>query len=137
MKTTLSQFFQFSAVGLISFLVDVVAMWCLAGAMPIMWARTLAFLLATLTNWLFHRQYTFKEHATPDAKFKEAIHFLVASLIGILPNIGVYWLTVESALYQSYAQYHLAPVIAMIPGVLAGHICNFLLSKFWVFKPKF
>lgn len=136
MKTTLLQFFQFSLVGQVSFTVDVAVLWLLADHVALIWARIIAFTLAVLTNWLCHRIYTFKEHATQDAKFKEAVQFSVASLLGLIPNVGLYWWAISTATYQTYANYELAPVAAMLPGILVGHCLNFLLSKHWVFKGK-
>ncbi|SBS30421.1 GtrA-like protein [Marinomonas aquimarina] len=136
MKSTILQFFQFSVVGQVSFAVDVVVLWLLADAIPLIWARVLAFALAVLTNWLCHRLYTFKEHATLDAKLKEATQFAFASILGLLPNIGLYWWAIRSDFYEQYAHLSLAPVLAMIPGIFVGHCLNFLLSKYWVFKRK-
>lgn len=136
MKTTLFQFFQFSVVGQLSFAVDIIVLWLLADSIPLLWARMLAFALAVLTNWLCHRLYTFKEYATLDAKLKEATQFAVASLIGLLPNIGLYWWAIGTDLYAQYADWSLAPVVAMFPGIFVGHCLNFLLSKYWVFNRK-
>ena len=136
MKSTILQFFQFSVVGQISFAVDIAVLWLLADELPLMWARILAFALAVLTNWLCHRLYTFKEHATLDAKLKEATQFAVASLVGLLPNVGLYWLTIGSDVYAHYSDWSFAPVAAMLPGIFVGHCLNFVLSKYWVFKRK-
>lgn len=136
MKSTLLQFFQFSVVGQVSFAVDIVVLWLLADSIPLLWARVLAFALAVLTNWLCHRFYTFKEHATLDAKLREATQFAIASVIGLVPNVGLYWWVIASDMYMRYADWSLAPVAAMLPGIFVGHCLNFLLSKYWVFKRK-
>lgn len=134
MKTTLLQFFQFSLVGQISFAVDVAALWLLADYMPLLWARIIAFSFAVFTNWVCHRLYTFKEHATRDAKLREAIQFSLASVLGLVPNVGVYWWVIHTDSYQTHAANELAPIVAMLPGIILGHGLNFVLSKYWVFK---
>lgn len=136
MKSTILQFFQFSVVGQISFAVDVVVLWLLADSIPLMWARVIAFIIAVLTNWLSHRLFTFKEHANLDAKLKEATQFVIASLLGLIPNLGLYWWLIRTDLYAEYEHWSFAPVMAMIPGIFIAHCLNFLLSKYWVFKQK-
>ncbi|ADZ90797.1 GtrA family protein [Marinomonas mediterranea] len=135
-KSTFIQFIKFSLVGLISFVIDVFAMWVFSHWLPLVLARAVAFVLAVLTNWVCHRLYTFKSHASRQAKLKEAITFLTASLVGMIPNVGIYWWIVHSDWYVNYHSMSLAPLIAMIPGIVAGQITNFVLSKYWVFKEQ-
>lgn len=134
MQNTLFQFFQFSLIGLISFGIDVAALWLLADWLPLVLARVIAFGLAVFSNWVCHRLYTFRAHASHAAKLREASQFLVASLIGMVPNIGVYWWLIETQFYAHYAHFSVAPVAAMMPGILIGHFVNFGLSKYWVFN---
>ncbi len=134
--SSIRQFFQFSLVGLVSFTIDVVVMWLLADKLPLVLARVLAFAAAVLSNWIFHRIYTFKDHATLDAKLREATHFTIASLLGMLPNVGIYWWTVSTGFYQTHQDFPFAPVLAMIPGIMVGHCVNFALAKYWVFNPS-
>ena len=136
MKHFLTQFFQFSLVGLVSFSVDIVAMWLLSNWLPLVLARCLAFATAVLTNWICHRIYTFREYASVDAKLREATHFVIASVIGMIPNVGIYWWVVTTSFYSTYQHTPFAPVMAMIPGILLGHCINFALSKYWVFKQR-
>lgn len=136
MHRFLTQFFQFSLVGLVSFGIDVVVMWLLAHWLPLVLARFIAFAAAVLTNWVCHRIYTFKDYATVDAKLREATQFIIASLVGMIPNVGIYWWVVTTSFYLTHQQTPFAPLIAMIPGIMVGHCVNFALSKYWVFKQR-
>ncbi|TDO99718.1 GtrA family protein [Marinomonas balearica] len=135
-KSTLIQFFQFSLVGLFSFAIDFLAMWVFSQWIPLVFARSLAFLLAVLSNWICHRLYTFRRHKDQQAKLKEAIHFAIASLVGMIPNVGIYGWIVHSDEYLLYSSQPYAPLAAMIPGIMTAHIFNFALSKYWVFSHK-
>jgi len=138
---------KFASVGSIGFAVDATVMFILSFYIAAIPARGCAFWVAASSNWWFNRRFTFK--AGDSAKpLQQWWRFLAVSCIGFIPNYGCYWLLmqiVDINLFGTFlAQYSLLqldhliemvwPFVAMVPGVLLGLLCNYLLAERWVFK---
>ncbi|MBM6550422.1 GtrA family protein [Marinomonas ostreistagni] len=128
------QFVHFGLVGFFGFLIDAAVLWLASHWLSYPSARALSFWAAVTSNWWLNRLFTFKTAPHQERKHHQWGKFLFASMIGFVPNWGVFtslmWLAQPSGLAEQ-AWY---PYLAMMPGVLAGMLINFALAKWWVFK---
>ncbi len=133
----MSSFYRFAFVGSLGFLVDlsVYVLFSLIG--PHLLARAIAFWCAASSNWYLNRRFTFASQESN--KLAQWSLFLLTSLLGFVPNMGVYYLTMqwgESSNDLPSAVILLWPYISLVPGVLAGLVVNFLTAKYLVFRVK-
>lgn len=128
------QFIRFGLVGSIGFIVDAGTLWILAHWLPYGVARAISFWVAVTSNWWLNRMFTFKEASREDKAHHQWGRFFCASLIGFIPNWGIFVLLMHLGTQQGWSDFSLYPYLAMIPGILAGMLINFSLSKIWVFK---
>ncbi|MFD1384895.1 GtrA family protein [Rhodanobacter aciditrophus] len=128
------QFLQFGSVGALGFIVDASVLWILSHWLPYEVARALSFWAAVTSNWWFNRIFTFKEARRDERAHHQWGRFFCASLIGFIPNWGLFVLLMEWGSQLSISNWPIYPYAALIPGILAGMIINFSLSKIWVFK---
>ena len=122
--------FRFALVGSIGFLVDslVFALVLYGAHWSLMLARVAAFVCAATTTWLGNRHFTFSASMKEGWKTQWLKSFSSA-LFSAIPNLLFFHITV-----QLLGQHGIAPMVALVVGVLAGMISNFTLSKFWVFR---
>ncbi|OEE79063.1 GtrA family protein [Vibrio genomosp. F6] len=121
---------KFSVVGGIGFIVDatIFATLNIFFHWDLMLIRTIAFIGAATTTWLGNRIYTFSD--VEDApRLQQWKKFILAASISAVPNFVVFKLSLEWIGLDGWYVY-----IALVLGVLAGMISNFLLSSRWVFK---
>lgn len=128
------QFIKFGMVGAIGFLVDALVLWLASYWLPYPTARAISFWAAVTSNWWLNRVFTFQDAEHSEKAHQQWGKFFLASLIGFIPNWGVFVLLMGFGEQQALIDMPLYPYLAMIPGVLAGMLVNFSLSKFWVFK---
>lgn len=129
------QFVKFGLVGFLGFLVDASVFWFASHWLPYPSARALSFWAAVTSNWWFNRIFTFKEADHYGKKHQQWGKFFLASVIGFIPNWGIFvWLIWMVEPYATLANNSFFPYVAMVPGILAGMLINFSLSKWWVFK---
>ena len=125
----LARLSRFGLVGASGFVVDVS---CWQGlqwlGLEHQWARFLSFWPAVTWNWSWNRVFTFDDRP-PAAPARQWMQFIVASLVGLVTNVGVYLaLTGTVAFFDRYR------LLAIVAGVLVGMAANFTVADRFVFR---
>lgn len=130
-RTTLSRFVSFGAVGVLGFVVD-------AGVLHVMLrsthsgfylGRVVSFLCAVTATWILNRTFTFRGVAGQSGMHHEWLRYLGANSMGALINLGLY-----SVLVAHVAAFAATPAMAVAAGSLSGLVVNFALTKTYVFR---
>ncbi|NOH79527.1 GtrA family protein [Vibrio sp. RE86] len=124
-----SKLLRFALVGSIGFIADAfvfsVAFYLVELALTP--ARLIAFICAATVTWLGNRRLTFSNQE-PN-RFKQWLKFMLGASVSALPNFamfkGTLWLLGEQGVI---------PMLALVAGILAGMVSNYLISAAWVFK---
>ncbi|MGR5426854.1 GtrA family protein [Vibrio sp. SCSIO 43155] len=126
----MSRLLTFAMVGGVGFIVDTLIFMVLFqwAGVELMMARGLAFCVAATTTWLGNRCLTFSE-STKDRAFNQWQKFMLSASISALPNFAVFKVTTLLLGTQGTTVY-----IALVMGILAGMVSNYLLSMHWVFQ---
>ncbi|MGR5124337.1 GtrA family protein [Vibrio harveyi] len=126
----MSRLLTFAMVGGVGFIVDTLIFMVLFqwAGVELMIARGLAFCVAATTTWLGNRCLTFSE-STKDRAFNQWQKFMLSASISALPNFAVFKVTTLLLGTQGTTVY-----IALVMGILAGMMSNYLLSMHWVFQ---
>ncbi|EKO3851380.1 GtrA family protein [Vibrio harveyi] len=126
----MSRLLTFAMVGGVGFIVDTLIFMVLFqwAGVELMMARGLAFCVAATTTWLGNRCLTFSQ-STKDRAFNQWQKFMLSASISALPNFAVFKVTTLLLGTQGTTVY-----IALVMGVLAGMVSNYLLSMHWVFQ---
>ena len=123
------QLIRFALVGTLGFLVDAAIFSSLFFllALPLMYARIIAFVVSATVTWYGNRTVTF---ASADGhRVKQWLTFMVGASFSALPNLGVfklctYWLGEEGFF----------AMVALVAGIGAGMVSNYLISRNLVFR---
>ncbi|HHP0512935.1 TPA: GtrA family protein [Vibrio harveyi] len=126
----MSRLLTFAMVGGVGFIVDTLIFMVLFqwAGVELMMARGLAFCVAVTTTWLGNRCLTFSQ-STKDRAFNQWQKFMLSASISALPNFAVFKVTTLLLGTQGTTVY-----IALVMGILAGMVSNYLLSMHWVFQ---
>ncbi|AWB00056.1 GtrA family protein [Vibrio harveyi] len=126
----MSRLLTFAMVGGVGFIVDTLIFMVLFqwAGVELMMARGLAFCVAATTTWLGNRCLTFSQ-STKDRAFNQWQKFMLSASISALPNFAVFKVTTLLLGTQGTTVY-----IALVMGILAGMVSNYLLSMHWVFQ---
>ncbi|HGY9579326.1 TPA: GtrA family protein [Vibrio harveyi] len=126
----MSRLLTFAMVGGVGFIVDTLIFMVLFqwAGVELMIARGLAFCVAATTTWLGNRCLTFSQ-STKDRAFNQWQKFMLSASISALPNFAVFKVTTLLLGTQGATVY-----IALVMGILAGMVSNYLLSMHWVFQ---
>ncbi|MCG9550407.1 GtrA family protein [Vibrio harveyi] len=126
----MSRLLTFAMVGGVGFIVDTLIFMVLFqwAGVELMMARGLAFCIAATTTWLGNRCLTFSQ-STKDRAFNQWQKFMLSASISALPNFAVFKVTTLLLGTQGTTVY-----IALVMGILAGMVSNYLLSMHWVFQ---
>ncbi|EKO3836170.1 GtrA family protein, partial [Vibrio harveyi] len=124
----MSRLLTFAMVGGVGFIVDTLIFMVLFqwAGVELMMARGLAFCVAATTTWLGNRCLTFSQ-STKDRAFNQWQKFMLSASISALPNFAVFKVTTLLLGTQGTTVY-----IALVMGILAGMVSNYLLSMHWV-----
>ncbi|MBQ7045534.1 MAG: GtrA family protein [Clostridia bacterium] len=95
-------------------------------ALHYMLATVIAYVIATFVNWLAGRVLVFKE--SKKAVIKEILEIYLASIVGLLLNLGLMWLMVDAFDFNEM----LSKIIAT--GLV--FLYNFLIRKLVIYKKK-
>lgn len=95
-------------------------------AVHYMLATVIAYVIATFVNWLAGRVLVFKE--SKKAVIREIIEIYLASIVGLLLNLGLMWLMVDAFDFNEM----LSKIIAT--GLV--FLYNFLIRKLVIYKQK-
>jgi putative flippase GtrA len=122
----------FVAVGAFGFLVDsgVLILASTAGV-PALPARVISILAAVTSTWVLNRHWTFEVQRSERGLFIEWISYLIASGAGLIVNFGAFL-----SFVRVKPEIPGVLVAGVAVGSLAGMIVNFVLYRFWVFKPR-
>lgn len=126
----MSRLLTFAMVGGVGFIVDTLIFMVLFqwAGVELMIARGLVFCVAATTTWLGNRCLTFSQ-STKDRAFNQWQKFMLSASISALPNFAVFKVTTLLLGTQGTTVY-----IALVMGILAGMVSNYLLSMHWVFQ---
>ncbi len=123
-------FAKFGMVGASGFIVDIsffTMLHSLVGLGPEI-ARGIAYWIAATWNWFLNRSFTFAE-AQKEARAGQWSKYLIMCLVSFFPNWGTFTLLTNGT--EFFAQY---TQLALVAGVAAGMIFNFLGARFIIFR---
>lgn len=126
MSNILYQILKFGFVGVLATVVDFGVLTLLTEVFDIYYlvSAAIAFVVATIFNYLASMRYVFKSRFSKNEKRKELLIFIVLSLVGLGLNQVLMWFFVEKA--EIY--YILSKVLATI--LVMGW--NFISRKKWI-----
>jgi putative flippase GtrA len=139
MNTIVRKIGFFGISGCIAFTIDVLMMSLLSLFLSLPLSRGIAVLVAASSSWWINRKVTFKSE---NRAYKEWFHFLIVSSIGFVPNWLCYWwlMGIDNPMtnwpFQNTIMVESWHIVAIVPGVLLGMVCNFILSFRFVFRAK-
>ncbi len=129
-NSMVTEFFKFSLVGTLGFVVDAGSLQLLvslAGINPYL-SRLFSYLLAATTTWWLNRRFTFA--ACNDTCWKgQWLRYLVVNAAGGGVNYGVYALCLFLSEFVSQHLY-----LGVAAGSIAGLAVNFTASRYLVFQ---
>ena len=123
------QIFKFTIVGGTAFLIDFVLLYLFKEwfHLPVLLANTLSFTVSVIYNYIASVQWVFEVDHEKSAK-KQFIVFIFLSVIGLLLNDLIVWLSVE----ELRIYYLLAKIIATVIVM----IFNFITRKIFLEKKE-
>ena len=125
--TLLHQFWRFSMVGVVAFMVNAGLVELLVMFSGPVCAQLIAFPIAATVAWQLNRRYTFA--ASELLPRQEWIRYILANFAGWLINNGTYLvLVLKVPLIATH------PALAVAAGSLSGLAANFLLSRQLVYN---
>jgi len=128
-----SAFLRFAVIGGLGLPVDAGVLWLLTGPAGLdpYSARIISWLCAATFTWAGNRYFTFAATRARGlaGTGREWLRFLAANAVGGLVNVGLYATLVKFAPPPLNDLF-----LALVIGVLAGLVFNFLLSKKLVFR---
>lgn len=127
---TRTRFLKFCCIGVIAFLIDVVAfqgVLSLSSA-SLYSARVVSFIVATTAAWWMNRTFTFKdaENSRPDLQWAR---YIAANLVGGSVNYAIFVLMIAAVPLAAAF-----PVIALAAGSVSGIAFNFTAYIRYVFR---
>ena len=121
----LKQFIRYAFVGGIAALAEW-GTFALCGRLHYALATILAFLFATLVNFVLARRFVFEKKTAPKAG-REIIAVYLASAVGLLFNLLLMYCFVEKL--------HLQPLFSKIIATGIAFFWNFFSRKFMIYRP--
>lgn len=121
---------RFAFVGGVGFVIDTLAFALLFQwlGLELMGARGIAFIFAATTTWLGNRWLTFS-HAGKQNPFTQWQKFMATACMSALPNFAVF-----KGMALLLGTQGMMVYLALVMGILAGMVSNYLLSAKWVFR---
>ena len=131
MKRQLGKLAGFVLAGGTGFLVDAGVLWLGIHAFGLgaLASRGISFTAAVVTTWLINRSITFAAQRGRRGR-DEVFLYILATLASGALNLGVYALVLKLVGDGGFR-----PFVALVLGVGAGLVSNFLLYNFVVFRP--
>ena len=125
---------KFGVVGVIAAVIDFGVLNLLVGVfhMHNVIAGTISFLVSLVFNYLASMKFVFK-HREDMARWMEILIFVGASLIGLLINAGIIWLSTygmnRDAFISQHAEYLLRTNVGKIVATVVVAVWNFVIGK--------
>ena len=119
---------KYSLIGFMGTLIDIGGLFILVNyfKFPVLVAATISFLLAVTNNYIFNKNWTFKNASTNNRKL--FIKFLIVHMIGLSINLlGMFVLVNLFAVWYIFAK-------VFVTGFVLTW--NFLANKLWTFRVK-
>lgn len=129
-RQSLTRIFKFGMVGGSGFVVDMslYALFHSVLGMNLLVARSIAYWLTSTWNWYLNRIFTFKD-AENGRKRDQWAKYIIMCLISFVPSMGTFYgLTHSMEFFMEHSQ------LALIAGVLAGALFNYVVAGFLIFK---
>lgn len=123
-------FAKFGLVGASGFLVDISVFSLLNMLLnvPVELTRGIAYWVAATWNWFFNRAFTFSE-AQKESHGAQWTKYVLMCLVSFFPNWGTFTILTRSS--DFFAQYS---ELALVAGVGAGMVFNFVGARFVIFR---
>lgn len=120
---------RFAAIGFLGVFIDVaIFQWMMSNGASLALAHFISFLVAATSNYTLNSKWSFREHHLGHLHWQQFGRFLIVALLSLLLRGGILALLV-------YA-WHLPPLLAIFPAILATALVNYLGSAFYVFPDK-
>ncbi|HRB97537.1 MAG TPA: glycosyltransferase family 39 protein [Nitrosomonas sp.] len=123
---TLNTAGRFAVVGLFGVLIDaIIFQWMINRDAGLALAHFVSFFVAATINYTFNSQWAFREHHAGYLQWQKFGRFLTVGLLALLLRGGVLALLVYV--------WHVPPLLAIFPAIIATAAVNYLGSAFYVF----
>lgn len=120
----------FALVGCAGFATDAMLFLLLTQGfgLPVLGARALAFVPATVVTWLLNRLLVFRTRTGPRRKREEYLRHLGVQSIGIAINFGSFWAAMDAGMGRNSAD-----LVPLAIGSLVAMVFNYLASRRFVY----
>jgi len=126
---TLNTAGRFAAVGLLGVLIDaIIFQWMISRGAGLALAHFVSFFVAATANYTLNSKWAFREHHTGYLQWHQFGRFLTVGAFALLLRGGVLALLVYI--------WHVPPLLAIFPAIIATAAVNYLGSAFYVFPNK-
>jgi len=123
---TLNTAGRFAVVGLLGVLIDaIVFQWMISRDTGLALAHFVSFFVAATANYTFNSKWSFREHHAGYLQWHQFGRFLTVGALALLLRGGVLALLVYV--------WHVPPLLAIFPAIIATAAVNYLGSAFYVF----
>lgn len=117
---------RFALVGIFGVLIDVlVFQWMVSRGAGLAVAHILGFIVAATSNYSLNTKWAFRQHHDGCLRWQQFGRFFTVSLLALLLRGGV-------LAFLVYV-WHVPPILAIFPAIIATAIVNYLGSAFYVF----
>ena len=135
-KPWLSKYLKFSVIGGIGALINTAVLWVAKEGFSVyyLWAAVLAFCVASTSNYLMNRHWTFRSKSGIPGQYMQ---FLLVSVCGLLLNLAILKGIVEGAMPALGIQEDRASIYLVVANLIAIFIVsifNFFANSLWTFK---
>lgn len=126
MEKLFQQIIKFGIVGVIATIIDWTIFYVLFNFFGVWYilAKTIAFLISTVFNYILSMKYVFVSRFSEDEKHKEFQLFVTLSVIGMLLTLSLLWFAVEILNIHANIANILVAIVVMT--------CNFIMRKTWL-----
>ncbi len=120
---------RFAVVGLFGVLIDaLVFQWMINQNAGLALAHFMSFFVAATANYTFNSKWSFRDHHAGYLQWHQFGRFLTVGVLALLMRGGVLALLVYV--------WHIPPLLAIFPAIIATAVVNYLGSAFYVFPSK-
>lgn len=117
---------RYLVVGSVAFVVDFGVTWSLALVFPLLVANTFGFMIANLANFLLAHRWVFGAPFEKASMLAAYLAVLGVSLIGLVLNDLLVWLTVE--------RIGMALIAGKVIAAIAGLVWNYAARIIWIYR---
>lgn len=120
---------RFAVVGLFGVLIDaLVFQWMINQNAGLALAHFMSFFVAATANYTFNSKWSFRDHHAGYLQWHQFGRFLTVGVLALLMRGGVLALLVYV--------WHIPPLLAIFPAIIATAVVNYLGSAFYVFPSE-